>query len=135
MGYLDRFYMSRIGIRFLIEHHLNASNEIYEKFPLENSTQNITKFHEFDSVDRFGRLEKQPVAEILEICYQNARSICDNLYLDSPELELDILENVTSTYPCAHLEYIFFEILKNAMKATMERYENENLDKIPPIKV
>lgn len=129
--YLDRFYMSRIGIRFLIEHHLNASNEIYEKFPLEE----IENENSSDQVDRFGRLEKQSVAEILEICYQNSRSICDNLYLDSPELELDIVENVTSTYPCAHLEYIFFEILKNAMKATMERYENENLEKIPPIKV
>merc|ERR1719362_513972 len=108
--YLDRFYMSRIGIRFLIEHHLNASTEIYEKFPLvdenkdddcsdqRNGFSDSTKKNN-SRVDRFGRLEKQSVSEILEICYENARSICDNLYMDSPELELDITETVESTYP------------------------------------
>lgn len=143
--YLDRFYMSRIGIRFLIEHHLDASTEIYEKFPLEDGCDGSEQKNGFSDstkknqdnirVDRFGRLEKQSVSEIMEICYENARSICDNLYMDSPELELDITENVESTYPCAHLEYIFFEILKNAMKATMERCENERLIDTPPIKV
>ena len=78
--------------------------------------------------------------DILEMSYENARSVCENLYLDAPELELDVSdEEVTSTYPCAHLEYIFFEILKNAMKATMERYETSSgrqlQPSIPPIKV
>lgn len=127
-SYLDRFFMARIGIRFLITHHLNTSHEIFEESEQLKSPTGGTDF---------GRVEKASLAEIVEIAYENAKSVCENLYMDAPELELDGMANLETTYPQAHLDYIFFEILKNAMKATMERYENPkfNLDSIPPVKV
>lgn len=124
-SYLDRFFMARIGIRFLITHHLNTARELVASQQIQpGSTQ-------------FGRVEKACLKSIVEYAYDNARSVCENLYLDAPTLVIDCADELESTYPCAHLDYIFFEILKNAMKATMERYEHADskLTTIPPVTV
>nr|XP_023661502.1 pyruvate dehydrogenase (acetyl-transferring) kinase isozyme 1, mitochondrial-like isoform X2 [Paramormyrops kingsleyae] len=79
--FLDRFFMSRISIRMLLNQH-NA--------------------------------------------YQNARKLCDLYYKNSPELKLEELNAkepgtpIMVVYVPSHLYHMAFELIKNAMRATME---------------
>ncbi|WVR07857.1 hypothetical protein IAU60_004900 [Kwoniella sp. DSM 27419] len=86
--WLDRFYMSRIGIRFLIGQ-------------------------------------------------QNARYVCEEHYslFKGPPIQLLCPKDLTFAYVPGHLSHICFELLKNSLRAVVERYGVENEDDFPPIKV
>nr|XP_056717545.1 pyruvate dehydrogenase (acetyl-transferring) kinase isozyme 1, mitochondrial isoform X1 [Euleptes europaea] len=92
--FLDRFFMSRISIRMLLNQHNG---------------------------------------------YENAKSLCDLYYMNSPELVLEE-RNVKSpeqpmqvVYVPSHLYYMVFELFKNAMRATMEHHADRGV--YPPIHV
>ncbi len=95
--------------------------------------------------------------------YDNARFLCDQYYLTSPELDIEQLncklqENpdrqfiyshhllllllhvaqnpeapVTIVYTPSHLYHILFELFKNAMRAVVELHGEG--DSVPPIKI
>uniref|UniRef100_A0A8C9ZAG2 Protein-serine/threonine kinase n=1 Tax=Sander lucioperca TaxID=283035 RepID=A0A8C9ZAG2_SANLU len=90
--FLDRFYMSRISIRMLLNQHTSCC---FLK----------TIFFLVDA-------------------YENARTLCDRYYMNSPELVLEeFTVNPTSVvYVPSHLYHMVFELFKNAMRATMELY-------------
>lgn len=72
--------------------------------------------------------------------YENARYLCDQYYLASPELKLTQHNGVEKNasirivYVPSHLYHMLFELFKNAMRAVMEHH-GENCDNIPPIEV
>lgn len=72
--------------------------------------------------------------------YENARFLCDQYYLASPELKLsqhnDLEQGapIRIVYVPSHLYHMLFEIFKNSMRAVMEHHGQDSLN-IPPIEV
>uniref|UniRef100_A0A8C9Z901 Protein-serine/threonine kinase n=1 Tax=Sander lucioperca TaxID=283035 RepID=A0A8C9Z901_SANLU len=99
--FLDRFYMSRISIRMLLNQHTQTFND-------GDMTSCCFLKTIFFLVD----------------AYENARTLCDRYYMNSPELVLEeFTVNPTSVvYVPSHLYHMVFELFKNAMRATMELY-------------
>ncbi|KAK8853042.1 hypothetical protein IAR55_003743 [Kwoniella newhampshirensis] len=117
--WLDRFYMSRIGIRFLIGQHV-ALNTL-QPHP-----------------DYVGIICTR--ANVHDICHEaieNARYVCEEHYalFKGPPIQLLCPKDLTFAYVPGHLSHICFELLKNSLRAVVERYGVDNEDSFPPIKV
>ncbi|KAL4706269.1 hypothetical protein ACJJTC_017436 [Scirpophaga incertulas] len=128
--FLDRFYMSRISIRMLINQHTLLFGEtIGAKQASVNGMGNGGRH--IGSID--------PACDVVAVvrdAYENARFLCDRYYLASPDLEI-LQMGVTSDRPMpviyvpSHLYHMLFELFKNAMRAVMEHHG----DAPPPIQV
>uniref|UniRef100_A0AAY4ETS2 Protein-serine/threonine kinase n=1 Tax=Denticeps clupeoides TaxID=299321 RepID=A0AAY4ETS2_9TELE len=124
--FLDRFYMSRISIRMLLNQHTL----------LFGGKVKINPAHpkQIGSIDPCCS-----VTEVIKDAYINARNLCDRYYMNSPELILDEFnvkekgKPITVVYVPSHLYHMVFELFKNAMRATMELY-GDALD-YPPVHV
>lgn len=122
--FLDRFYMSRISIRMLINQHTlvfdGATN------PLHPNT--------IGSIDPHCEVTK-----VVKDAYQSAKMLCDQYYLCSPDLMLQELniknrnQPISIVYVPSHLYHMLFELFKNAMRATIENHETSN--NLPPVQV
>ncbi|KAF9455973.1 mitochondrial pyruvate dehydrogenase [Collybia nuda] len=118
-SWLDRFYMSRIGIRFLIGQHVAL---------------NTQQAHE----DYVGIIcTKANVHDIVQEAIENARFVCEEHYamFKGPPVQLICPPNLTFPYVPGHLSHICFELLKNSLRAVVERFGVDNEDRFPPIKV
>ncbi|KAF9031782.1 mitochondrial pyruvate dehydrogenase [Panaeolus papilionaceus] len=118
-AWLDRFYMSRIGIRFLIGQHVAL---------------NTQSAHE----DYVGIIcTKANVHDIVQEAIENARFVCEEHYamFKGPPVQLICPPNLTFAYVPGHLSHICFELLKNSLRAVVERFGVDNEDNFPPIKV
>ncbi|KIK62453.1 hypothetical protein GYMLUDRAFT_41901 [Collybiopsis luxurians FD-317 M1] len=116
--WLDRFYLSRIGIRFLIGQHIALNTQ--EPHP-----------------DYVGIIcTNANVHDIIEEAIENARFVCEEHYalFSSPPVQLICPKNLTFPYVPGHLSHIIFELLKNSLRAVVERH-GVGADKFPPIKV
>ncbi|CAH2007788.1 unnamed protein product [Acanthoscelides obtectus] len=123
--FLDRFYMSRISIRMLINQHSQL-----ESAPGPNRSKYI------------GCIDTQcDIISVIKDAYENARFLCDQYYLASPDLIIDVFyhnecekeSGIQIVYVPSHLYHMLFELFKNAMRAVMEYHSSE--DKYPPINV
>lgn len=134
--FLDRFYMNRISIRMLINQHTILFGEGVH------------------AQNHIGCIDPHcDVVRVIEDAYSNARFLCDQYYLASPELVLKyhnakdkatktIKEAgvpadktpVTVVYVPSHLYHMLFELFKNAMRAVVE-YHGPGADVFPPIEV
>jgi pyruvate dehydrogenase kinase 2/3/4 len=117
-AFLDRFYMSRIGIRMLIGQHVSLSEEPGEK-------------------DHVGIIcTKTNVCELAQEAIDNARFICEDYYslFDAPKVQLVCKPDLNFMYVPGHLSHMLFETLKNSLRAVVETHgvETENF---PPVKV
>lgn len=129
---LSRFYMARIGLRFLIEHHIQ-SREVREGYA--------------------GIIQSRcsPI-ECVEHAWQEASLICQHHLGEAPELDIlqiardgtrkrnheqSDMPDIHLTYVPGHLVYMLTEVLKNASRATVEFAEGRKNFKgpIPPIRV
>jgi len=118
-AWLDRFYMSRIGIRFLIGQHVAL---------------NTHQSHD----DYVGIICTQAnVHDIVQESIENARFVCEEHYamFKGPPVQLICPRDLTFAYVPGHLSHIVFELLKNSLRAVVERHGVENEDHFPPIKV
>uniref|UniRef100_A0A673FGB3 Protein-serine/threonine kinase n=1 Tax=Sinocyclocheilus rhinocerous TaxID=307959 RepID=A0A673FGB3_9TELE len=117
--FLDRFYLSRISIRMLINQHTlvfdGATNPVHP--------------NTIGSIDPHCQ-----VAEVVKDAYESARMLCDQYYLSSPDLVLQELNTdnrnqpISIVYVPSHLYHMLFELFKNAMRATIENHkEGSNL--------
>lgn len=116
-AFLDRFYMSRIGIRMLIGQNIAINDEP----PRENwvgviCTQTNVKDVALDAID-------------------NARFICEEYYglFEAPKVELYCPDDLTFTYVPGHLMHMLFEVLKNSLRATVETQLKRNRESENPI--
>uniref|UniRef100_A0A8P4K7P3 Protein-serine/threonine kinase n=1 Tax=Dicentrarchus labrax TaxID=13489 RepID=A0A8P4K7P3_DICLA len=113
--FLDRFYMSRISIRMLLNQHTLLFGGKVKVNPAHPK--------QIGSIDPHCR-----VSEVIRDAYENARNLCDRYYMNSPELVLEEFnvkeqgKSATVVYVPSHLYHMVFELFKNAMRATMELY-------------
>ncbi|XP_062859147.1 pyruvate dehydrogenase (acetyl-transferring) kinase isozyme 2, mitochondrial [Trichomycterus rosablanca] len=122
--FLDRFYMSRISIRMLINQHTL----------IFDGTTNPVHPNTIGCIDPHCK-----VADVVKDAFESAKMLCDQYYLSSPDLVLQELninisnEPISIVYVPSHLYHILFELFKNAMRATIENH-NESAS-LPPIEV
>ncbi|XP_051526977.1 pyruvate dehydrogenase kinase, isozyme 4 isoform X1 [Myxocyprinus asiaticus] len=122
--FLDRFYMSRISTRMLMNQHTLI---------FDGSTNPAHPKH-IGSID-----PHCDVVEVVKDAYESAKMLCDQYYLTSPEVEIKQVnfegptEPINIVYVPSHLYHMLFELFKNAMRATVETHETSL--HLPPIKV
>lgn len=139
--FLDRLYMSRISIRMLINQHSKfylfcdalfcfsiLSNEKKKQAIDVNSLTIIS----ISVAILFGEIPQQgrhigcidPVCDpgsVVLDAYENARYLCDQYYLASPELKMTQINGVDKNAPIrivyvpSHLYHMLFELFKNSM--------------------
>lgn len=110
--FLNRFYTSRIGIRVLAGQYLALRGE-----PLPHYVGMICS-------------NTSPY-ELVQHAIHDATMMCTRKYGDSPEVQVLGRLDLTFPYIPTHLHYVLLELLKNAMRATMDKHEFA--DKIPPV--
>lgn len=112
--FLDRFYISRIGIRVLIGQYLSLRQP-----PVDNYIGIICS--------------KTSPYEIVKRAIEDASFMCTRKYGDYPEVIITGRLDLTFPYVPTHLHYIMLELLKNSMRATVD-WHGVDAD-YPPIKV
>lgn len=75
--------------------------------------------------------------DIVHEAIENARFVCEEHYgmFKGPPVQLICSPSLSFAYVPGHLSHICFELLKNSLRAVVERYGHENEDALPPIKV
>lgn len=79
----------------------------------------------------------QNVHDIVHESIENARYVCEEHYdmFKGPPVQLICAKDLSFAYVPGHLSHICFELLKNSLRAVVERFGPENEDQFPPIKV
>mmetsp|Transcript_73617 Transcript_73617/g.195882 ORF Transcript_73617/g.195882 Transcript_73617/m.195882 type:complete len:377 (-) Transcript_73617:184-1314(-) len=114
--FLDRFYLSRVGMRVLAGQHIMLHQ------PQEGFVGVIQS-------------ECRP-AVVCEYAVHDAGRICDLNYGRAPEVIMEGAVDMKLPYIPEHLHYIFFELLKNSMRAVVERHgKGAERAPLPPIVV
>jgi pyruvate dehydrogenase kinase 2/3/4 len=113
--FLDRFYMSRIGIRMLIGQHI--------------------AMHEGSRPGYAGLIcEKCSPAAVVKEAIGNAQNLCLLHYTVAPEVGVFGKVDLAFTYVPSHLHHMLFELLKNSMRAVVEFHGHE-CSNLPTIRV
>jgi len=119
---LDRFFTARIGLRFLMEHHIRTRDQ-------EENWSGIIQAN-FD-----------PTVVAREAA-EDATMLCEDEFGMAPEVIISMAavedspsetRNSRLTYVPSHMHYICTELLKNAMRATTMRHRHAT--KLPPVMV
>lgn len=110
-AFLDRFYMSRIGIRMLIGQHIALTDQRTHSDP--NYVGIICT--------------KTNVHDLAQEAIENARFVCEDHYglFDAPKVRLVCDPNLNFMYVPGHLSHMLFETLKNSLRAVVERHGSE----------
>lgn len=110
-AFLDRFYMSRIGIRMLIGQHIALTDQQNANHP--NYVGIICT--------------KTNVYELAQEAIDNARFVCEDHYglFEAPKVQLVCREDLNFMYVPGHLSHMLFETLKNSLRAVVEKYGAE----------
>ena len=94
------------------------------------------------STNMIGTIDlKCEIAPIIESAYQAARDLSEYHYMTAPELDFRAVnsvddsppEKISFVYIPSHLYHIMFELIKNSMRATIERH-GDHMVYLPPIK-
>jgi pyruvate dehydrogenase kinase 2/3/4 len=119
-AFLDRFYMSRIGIRMLIGQHIALTDQRSRSDP--NYVGIICT--------------KTNVRELAQEAIENARFVCEDHYglFDAPKVQLVCNNDISFMYVPGHLSHMLFETLKNSLRAVVERH-GQDKDDFPVTKV
>ncbi|KAK9815106.1 hypothetical protein WJX73_007689 [Symbiochloris irregularis] len=115
-SFLDGMLRSRISRRVLAEQHLH----------LGQSRQ-----------DFIGVIATHlQIADALDHAIQQARQVCTETYGRAPRVVITGAAHATLAYIPNHLDYMLFELLKNGMRAVVERYaplERGASEPLPPL--
>jgi len=113
-AFLDRFYMSRIGIRMLIGQHIALTDQRQRTDP--NYVGIICT--------------KTNVCELAQEAIENARFVCEDHYglFDAPKVQLICDPNINFMYVPGHLSHMLFETLKNSLRAVVETHGQDKED-------
>ncbi|KAF2460358.1 pyruvate dehydrogenase kinase-like protein [Lineolata rhizophorae] len=119
-AFLDRFYMSRIGIRMLIGQHIALTEQ--RQRPDPNYVGIICT--------------KTNVRELAQEAIENARFVCEDHYglFDAPKVQLICPPDVSFMYVPGHLSHMLFETLKNSLRAVVETH-GQDKEEFPITKV
>ncbi|KAL1841677.1 hypothetical protein VTJ49DRAFT_6716 [Mycothermus thermophilus] len=107
-SFLDRFYMSRIGIRMLIGQHIALTDQSHYRDP---SYVGII-------------CTKTYVRDLAQEAIENARFVCEDHYglFEAPKIQLVCDPNLNFMYVPGHLSHMLFETLKNSLRAVVETH-------------
>ncbi|CAJ1959526.1 unnamed protein product [Cylindrotheca closterium] len=124
-AFLDRFYMSRVGIRVLAGQYLALRHQLLND-PLGKS---IPK----EYVGMINR--KTSPSRVVQRAIEDATLLCHQQFGpgQAPKVQVSGKMQLTFCYIPTHLHYILLELIKNSMRATME-YHKDSEEK-PPIRV
>lgn len=113
-AFLDRFYMSRIGIRMLIGQHIALTDQRTHSDP--NYVGIICT--------------KTNVRDLAQEAIENARFVCEDHYglFDAPKVQLVCNPDLHFMYVPGHLSHMLFETLKNSLRAVVERHGQDKED-------
>jgi len=113
-AFLDRFYMSRIGIRMLIGQHIALTDQRARSDP--NYVGIICT--------------KTNVRELAQEAIENARFVCEDHYglFEAPNVQLVCNNDISFMYVPGHLSHMLFETLKNSLRAVVERHGQDKED-------
>ncbi|KAK7543131.1 pyruvate dehydrogenase kinase-like protein [Phyllosticta citricarpa] len=119
-AFLDRFYMSRIGIRMLIGQHIALTDQRQRSDP--NYVGIICT--------------KTNVRDLAMEAIENARFVCEDHYglFEAPKIQLICDPNIHFMYVPGHLSHMLFETLKNSLRAVVERH-GQDKEEFPVTKV
>jgi len=118
-SFMDRFYMSRIGIRMLLGQHITMHKPAFRQ-------------------DYVGVIcTKTNIFEVAQEAIDNASFICEEHYglFKAPEIVLHCPENLEFMYVPSHLHHMLFELLKNSLRAVVDRFGDDIEVDYPPIKI
>ena len=139
---LNRFFTARVGLRFLVEHHVLSGNDensdaLYRKqleaegglelLDDENYLLESPDSEDTDDDDVCGAIQKDcdPIKEVKRTVARVTR-LCRESYGISPEMEVvdatpdeDVV--LPFTYVPHHLRYMLAELLKNSCRATVRK--------------
>lgn len=75
--------------------------------------------------------------DIVQEAIENARFVCEEHYamFKGPPVQLICPKDLNFPYVPGHLSHICFELLKNSLRAVVERFGVDQEDNFPPIKV
>ncbi|KAG1938955.1 pyruvate dehydrogenase (acetyl-transferring) kinase isozyme 1, mitochondrial [Pimephales promelas] len=124
--FLDRFYMSRISIRMLLNQHTLLFGGKVRDNPAHPK--------QIGSID-----PNCLVTDVVRDAYENAQNLCDRYYMNSPEVVLEEFnvkgpdKPIVVVYVPSHLYHMVFELCKNAMRATIELHEDAM--EYPPVHI
>ncbi|CAN3365437.1 hypothetical protein DICA3_E24146 [Diutina catenulata] len=141
-AFLDKFYLSRIGIRMLIGQHIALN--MAQASPTK---QRISSFLNGSS----GAKSKSNyvgvictecnVSDIAQDAIETASYICEDYYglIEGPQIQLITSnEDISFMYVPGHLIHMLFETLKNSLRATIEfhtsRLKRKMLEENPRLK-
>ncbi|KAI8896039.1 mitochondrial branched-chain alpha-ketoacid dehydrogenase kinase-domain-containing protein [Globomyces pollinis-pini] len=124
-SFLDRFYMSRIGIRMLIGQVIRYGKNAVSRKDLPDNYVGII-------------CTKTKLKHVVQDAISNAQMICQNYYslFEPPAVKIIGLDQIHGEfmYVPSHLHHMLFEILKNSMRAIVERF-GEDYDEFPEIRL
>lgn len=112
--FLDRFYMSRIGIRMLIGQHVALTDQKSHADP--NYVGIICV--------------NTNIRDLAEEAIENARFVCEDYYglFDAPKVRLVCSPDIRFMYVPGHLSHMLFETLKNSLRAVVETHGQDKED-------
>jgi pyruvate dehydrogenase kinase 2/3/4 len=107
-SFLDRFYMSRIGIRMLIGQHIALTDQSHHRDP---SYVGVI-------------CTKTNVQDLAQEAIENARFVCEDHYglFEAPRIQLVCNPDLNFMYVPGHLSHMLFETLKNSLRAVVETH-------------
>ncbi|KXJ96563.1 mitochondrial branched-chain alpha-ketoacid dehydrogenase kinase-domain-containing protein [Microdochium bolleyi] len=113
-SFLDRFYMSRIGIRMLIGQHIALTTDNHHSDPTYVGII----------------CTKTNVHDLAQEAIENARFVCEDHYglFEAPKIQLVCNPNLNFMYVPGHLSHMLFETLKNSLRAVVERHGQDKQD-------
>lgn len=119
-AFLDRFYMSRIGIRMLIGQHIALTDQSHHRDPTYVGII----------------CTRTNVHDLAQEAIENARFVCEDHYglFESPKIQLVCNPNLHFMYVPGHLSHMLFETLKNSLRAVVEAH-GQDRDEFPVTKV
>ncbi|KAI1003313.1 [Pyruvate dehydrogenase (acetyl-transferring)] kinase [Podosphaera aphanis] len=119
-AFLDRFYMSRIGIRMLIGQHIALTDQRSNKDPTYVGII----------------CTKTNVRDLAQEAIENARFVCEDHYglFDAPKVQLVCPPELHFMYVPGHLSHMLFETLKNSLRAVVETH-GQDREEFPVTKV
>jgi pyruvate dehydrogenase kinase 2/3/4 len=129
--FLDRFYMSRIGIRFLAGQYLTLYSH-HQKKKNNNNTIGVDPPTGDPNYIGLICLVTSPYAVVRQAA-ADASQMCRRTYGRCPLVEITGNCHLTFPYIPTYLHYIVLELLKNALRATMETHGGDGI--LPVVKV
>jgi len=118
---LYRFFTSRVGLRFLTEHHILSQRT-------SNAEALRTRQGIVGDFDFLGCIQKDcdPILEVKKVV-ESVRRQCEECFGVAPQIEIidctrEKNKDNTFTYVPHHLQYMLAELLKNSCRATVKRH-------------